>query len=109
MTKFVYVVEGITGSYDCESEWNVCAYLTEEAAQAKVDKLHSLIKEFYPDFAPLTNIFHTPGPDWARLQKQSDELTAAMKAHPDGDPGFQFSDDTGTQYGYSVVELKGEL
>lgn len=90
MTK-VYVVTGDTGEYSDYRQWMVCAYMSEDAAKARVIELETLMK----------TLGAVTDSEW----EQRAAATDAMRKHEHGDQAFDI-DYTGTRYSYEAVELK---
>ena len=84
--KQIYIVIGNTGEYSDFRQWNVCAYMSEKSARARVTELDMLMKSI--------------GAKW-----DQDGCVEAMRNNERGDRSFEI-DYTGTTYYYNVVELK---
>lgn len=85
----IYIVHGETGEYSDRSDWNVCAYKNEEDAKIHVVKASEVARELYAKYQnDFMNWYDDDG---------------VIKTNP-YDKRFSM-DYTGTNYGYSEVEL----
>lgn len=94
----IYIVAGSTGEYSDRTDWNVCAFISERAAQERIRKLDDLMQQCGVTLD--VKGFVTVG-DWGIRR---DAAVEAMKSHPDGDPDFRCYYNS-TSYSYSACEL----
>jgi len=87
----IYVVVGDTGEYSDHHQWLVCAYMSEELAQARVIELETLMK----------TLGAVADAEWEERELAMDK----MRKHEHGDQFFNI-DYTGTTYSYIEIELK---
>ncbi len=88
----IHLVCGSTGEYSDSYEWRVAAFSTAEAAQAYIDRLQNIYKQF-PQQAR----------GYKRPEQEMEQLERVMTVL---DPNFS-EDYTGTYYYYDIVEWKG--
>ena len=104
----VYLVQGVAGSYDGHSEWQIAVYIDEKDAAEHVAKATEAFEKLWDEASgEVPDDSYGYGIDFNKYSNLSNKLLTGETANP-WDP-YMHVDFTGTKYSYRKVRLFASL